>query len=109
MLAERKAASKEADLSAGLGKPDGEIGWNDFDDRYVREHLSGLSKANRKAWLTVSNHVERILRPEYVYQVTAESLSRMVQPCGQRKCEKRRSLVTLANFAPHWLGRPKSN
>jgi integrase len=73
--ADKAAAVLEAELREGrYAKPSGTT-WDDFRERYETEALPALAPRTAHAWRAVANHVERILSPRKVADLTGDRLS----------------------------------
>jgi len=73
--AERTAAKWEAELHAGRYVRRERITWSDFRERYDREKLSSLSPPTAEATDTAFNHVEAIVNPKHLANLTPAVLS----------------------------------
>lgn len=74
--AERVAAKFEADLREGRYSSSSRMSWDAFKDRYDAEKLSSLSAATDQATYTAFGHLERVLNPQRLSDLTTDSLSR---------------------------------
>jgi integrase len=74
--AEKVAAKWEADLREGRYTRGTKISWQDFRQRYEDEKLASLADATGDAAATSFNHMERIIGPQRLADVTASVLSR---------------------------------
>jgi len=71
-----KAAGKwEAELKEGRYAAPCRTAWPDFRERYEREVLPRLAARTEEPRMAVMNHIERILSPKRVADLTAERLS----------------------------------
>lgn len=52
------------------------ITWPDFRRRYQTEHLVSLSEGSQAAWGTAANHLERVINPKRLVDVTKATLSK---------------------------------
>ncbi len=73
--AERVAAKWEAELREGRYKPPARMTWADFRERYEDEKLPSLAERTAEPVRAVFNHVEAILNPARLGDLTAETLS----------------------------------
>ena len=73
--AERVAAKWEADLREGRYSDPSKTTWSDFRERYETEVLTGLSKRTLQQCDIAFDMVERLINPQKVRDVTAQSLS----------------------------------
>lgn len=73
--AQRAAAELERQLA---GAP-ADLTWEGFQERYIADHLSGLSPKSRIHWLTTAAHVRRILNPRLLESVDSAALSYFVR------------------------------
>jgi len=91
--AERKAAKWEAELREGRYQKPSRITWQEFRERYEREHLASLSEKTLNANDAAFNHLEREIDPKMLESLNSEQLSRF-----QRKLsENGMKATTLAS------------
>jgi integrase len=120
--ADRKAADLESEIAAGKYADGSKITWDDFRTRYEEEHLAGLAK---KTWLsaaTALNHLEKLVSPKNLSDITPAALSTFasklrnradrpaddeldeLKPKPKRKAKKklkRPSETTIASYLGH--------
>ena len=74
--AERAAERLERELAER--KPDGPetVTWAEFLEAYQDEHLSGLARATSKICQTMFGHIERIVKPKMLTDLTGRATSR---------------------------------
>jgi hypothetical protein len=69
----RDAFTKASDLAqrivAGVSIED--VDWEDYCEKYERDHLADLSDAHREAWKTTRNHINGFGAPLHLEDVTA--------------------------------------
>ena len=99
---ERDAAAKKAGalrekLESGQCVAPTRITWENFRDRYEREHLSGLADGTRGKVNTVFNSLERIINPRHLRSLTPERLSHYQSILR----EEGRSETTIAGYLGH--------
>jgi integrase len=73
--AEKAAGKWESELREGRYVPPCRMSWEDFRDRYEREALPMLARRTAEPRAAVMGHVERILSPRRISDLTPERLS----------------------------------
>lgn len=73
--AERFAGIWEAELRSGKYKAPSKITWEEFTERFEREHCSGLAEKSQKAYRGAFASLERIISPKRLRDVTANVLA----------------------------------
>lgn len=73
--AEKLAAQLEADLNAGRVFAVSRVGWADFRERVEDERFAFLAEGTAGPIRSALNHVERLLRPKYLSDLTTQALS----------------------------------
>lgn len=95
--AERAAAKWEAELRAGRGQRYGRIWWDDFRERYEKEQAVFLADNTQGISATAFNHVERILAPKRLADITPAALSTLqsrMKAAGMRE-------ATISGYLGH--------
>lgn len=95
--AERVAAQLEADLNAGRVKGPATMTWERFRERYEAEVYPGLAEGTCEKIDTTFGHVEAILRPRRLAELTTEAISRWT--AGLRG--DARTDATVASYCRH--------
>ncbi|MDA7978176.1 MAG: site-specific integrase [Pirellulales bacterium] len=100
--AERAAAKLEKELRAGCA-PDA-IKWDEFRQRHEAEARRGLAKRTCDAYDVAFDHLERVLKPRFLRDLTPANLSKFVTELAAEKSErtkKTRSHQTVAMNCRH--------
>jgi integrase len=74
--AEKEAAKWEEDLREGRYNRGTKISWADFRERYEDEKLASLADATETAAASAFNHLERVIGPRRLADVTSDVMSR---------------------------------
>jgi integrase len=90
--AEKVAAKWEADLREGRYTRSTKIRWADFRERYTDEKLVGLADTTGASADAAFNHIERIIGPRQLADVTSNVMSRF-------QSELRRKALSAATIA----------
>ena len=98
--AERVAAVWEDELKTGRYKPNSNVTWEEFRERYETEVLPGLADNTYNTVGSVFNAIERICTPKKLSNLTAERLSHFQKVL--RSGESRpRSEATIRTYLAH--------
>jgi integrase len=73
--AERLAGELEKELRVGRYTPPSKLTWAEFRKRYESEKLSALSPKTAISFKTAANHLERVLNPDRLVKLTAQTMS----------------------------------
>ena len=95
--AERVAAKWEAELQEGRYTPSSKITWEEFRERYEREHIASLAAETDRVVFSVLNVVESILRPKRLADVTAGRISHLQSELRNGK----RTENTIRSYLKH--------
>lgn len=95
--AEREAAKWEAELQEGRYQESNRISWEDFRERYEDEKLSSLADNTAIATGTAFNHLERLISPKRLMDLTAPVLSRFQAKLRQENMKE----TTIATHLRH--------
>ena len=76
--AERLAAKWESELREGKYKPASKMTWKEFRQKYEDEVLPGLAAGTEGNKTTTMNHVERLINPKQLSEMTTSRLSAFV-------------------------------
>ncbi len=71
------AAQHEADIDAGRYLQPSKVTWEEFRERYEREKLASLAVKTKATAGASLNHVETIIRPARLRDLTAAAISRL--------------------------------
>lgn len=74
--AERAAQELEEKLNAARSE-ELDLPWSTFEQRYARDHLSGLAKKTANLWKTAANHLRSIVAPVTLSDVDAAAIARL--------------------------------
>ncbi|PQO44218.1 tyrosine-type recombinase/integrase [Blastopirellula marina] len=74
--AERFAGKWEAELRSGKFKAASKITWEEFTDRFILSHCSGLAEKTRYAYESAFSAIKRNIGPNMLRDVTAETLAK---------------------------------
>ena len=74
--AEKLAAKWEDDLQKGRYSPSSKILWEDFREQYEEEKLSTLAENTQQSGASAMNHLERVINPKRLANLTSATLSR---------------------------------
>jgi integrase len=99
-IAERKAGELQAELREGRYATPSRIGWEEFRERYEKEEGEKLSKNTLGIKTTVLNHVETILGPSKLSDLTPERLSRFEAVLREQKTSE----TTINGYRAHLGG-----
>lgn len=80
------AAAWKLELKTGHVPAKAITGWDEFRTRYTEEYLASLAEKSRKAYATTMNHIERLMHPRKVSDLTTQALSRFA---AQLRAEKK--------------------
>lgn len=81
-LADKAANRLEMELNR---QASGDLTYDEFEQRYVSEHLSGLSKGSQSKWSTASNYLREMIQPGFVADIDSPDLSRFAAELRKRK------------------------
>ena len=73
--AEREAGKLRAELEEGRYVPPDRCSWDEFRERYEEEKLSSLAMRTAQTAATALNHVERLMRPQWMREINAQWVS----------------------------------
>ncbi len=73
--AERQAGELEKELRSGRYASPSKLTWADFRKRYEAEKLPMLSVKTAEAFKSAANHLERVLNPDRLAKLTAQTIS----------------------------------
>jgi integrase len=96
--AERAAAALEHDLREGKLATNARMGWQDFTVKYTEQVLPGRAAKTRKMFVTVTNALDRLVKPERLGSLTATRLdefSALLRKEGKPETTIKTYLATL--------------
>ena len=93
----KKAGALREKLESGQCVAPTRITWENFRERYEREHLSGLADGTGEKVAAVFNSLERIVNPGHLRSLTAERLSHYQAVLR----EEGRAETTIAGYLAH--------
>ena len=101
--AKKLAAQLEADLNEGRYVTPSKVTWEEFRDRFEAEKLPSLAVRTGGSYATALNHVENLMRPSRLADLTAAALSTFQARLRKREI-KESSIATHLRHVKAALG-----